>query len=410
MSSQDELTPLERPKRRAISKEELKEILDEHRKWLESGGSLGSRADLSEADLRGQNLGEVNLRRANLREADLSEANLSRANLSEADLKDADLSSALLLEADLSQANLAFANLSNASLVRSDLWKADLGLADLVMANLEGARLSEAVLFHAFLSEACLYKADMSGATLEQADLDGADFQEADLTDANLSGADLTRAHLVGTKLSNAILSDATVYGISVWDVDLKGARQLNLVITPYDQPAISLDNLEIAQFVYLLLHNERIRDVVDTIARKLVLILGRFTPERKAVLNALRDELRQRNYVPVLFDFDKPASRDLTETVRTLAHLARFVVADLTEPTSIPQELQAVVPDLAVPVQPILMEGTSGEYGMFADLRAKYHWVLPTYAYVDLESLIQSVPEKIIEPAEAKAASLAMR
>ena len=46
---------------------------------------------------------------------------------------------------------------------------------------------------------------------------------------------------------------------------------------------------------------------------------LGRFTPERKTVLDALRDELRQRNYLPIVFDFEKPASRDLTETISTL-------------------------------------------------------------------------------------------
>ena len=81
-------------------------------------------------------------------------------------------------------------------------------------------------------------------------------------------------------------------------------------------EPEITVDNLEVAQFIYLLLNNERIRHVIDTITSKAVLILGRFTPERKAVLDALREELRKRDYLPVLFDFDKPASKDLTETV----------------------------------------------------------------------------------------------
>jgi hypothetical protein len=45
--------------------------------------------------------------------------------------------------------------------------------------------------------------------------------------------------------------------------------------------------------FVYLLLDKERIRNIIDTITGKVVLILGRFTDERKAVLDALRDELR---------------------------------------------------------------------------------------------------------------------
>jgi predicted AAA+ superfamily ATPase len=85
------------------------------------------------------------------------------------------------------------------------------------------------------------------------------------------------------------------------------------------------VDNLEVALFIYLLLNNERIRQVIDTITSKAVLMLGRFTSDRKAVLDAIRDELRQRGYLPILFDFEKPAGRDLTESISTLAHMARF-------------------------------------------------------------------------------------
>ena len=100
----------------------------------------------------------------------------------------------------------------------------------------------------------------------------------------------------------------------------------------------ITVDNLEVAQFIYLLLHNENIRQVIDTITSKAVLILGRFTPERKAVLDAIREALRHRNYLPILFDFEAPGSRDFTETISTLAHMARFIIADLTEPSSLPK------------------------------------------------------------------------
>jgi hypothetical protein len=44
------------------------------------------------------------------------------------------------------------------------------------------------------------------------------------------------------------------------------------------------------------------------------VLILGRFTDERKAVLDALREELRKRNYLPILFDVEKPRSLSTDE------------------------------------------------------------------------------------------------
>jgi hypothetical protein len=144
---------------------------------------------------------------------------------------------------------------------------------------------------------------------------------------------------------------------------------------------------------------------VIDTITSKVVLILGRFTPERKAVLDALREELRQRDYTPVLFDFDKPASKDLTGTVQTLANMARFVIADVTDPSSVPHELAMVVPTTRVPVQPVLLEGQR-EYAMFADLRL-YPWVLEPYRYASPERLITDLRERVILPAEAKAREL---
>jgi hypothetical protein len=38
--------------------------------------------------------------------------------------------------------------------------------------------------------------------------------------------------------------------------------RQENLTITPSNQPVIMVDNIKVAQFIYLLLNNEEVRDV----------------------------------------------------------------------------------------------------------------------------------------------------
>ena len=86
-----------------MNKEQIKEILDLHKKWLgnEQGGS---RADLSGADLRGADLRGANLRGADLRGANLIDANLRGADLSGADLRGANLSGADLRGADLSDA------------------------------------------------------------------------------------------------------------------------------------------------------------------------------------------------------------------------------------------------------------------------------------------------------------------
>jgi uncharacterized protein YjbI with pentapeptide repeats len=366
------------------------------------------------ANLRGASLSEANLDRAALVGADLRGANLSGANLSGADLRRANLSRANLVGANLEEAKFGGVNLFRANLDEDNerrrfirhLGEANLSRADLRRANLSETNLSGANLRRANLSEANLDRADLDRANLRGANLSGADLVGADLREANLRRANLTEVSLIRTDLTGADLTGCRIYGISAWALKLEGTKQHNLVITPENEPEITVDNIEVAQFIYLLLHNKKIREVIDTIGKKAVLILGRFTADRRAVLDALREELRKRDYVPILFDFDKPASQDLTATVSTLAHLARFIIADLTDPSSIPYELATVVPTTPVPVQPILLSGTS-EFAMFQDLRRRHHWVLATHRYASQEQLIAELGKKVISPAELKVLDL---
>jgi uncharacterized protein YjbI with pentapeptide repeats len=363
------------------------------------------RADLARANLEGANLEGANLEEANLREAYLSDANLQSVNLAAANLEEANLGGA-----DLSLANLREANLRRANLAAANLRRADLSDSSLEHTILEQADLSEANLAKANLSEANLRKARILWANLSKANLSnvfmpGADIASANLTGALLCGGLLNGTVLVDTDLTGADLTGCRVCGVSTWNLKMEWAKQQNLVITADNEPTITIDNVEVAQFIYLLLHNQKIRDVIDTFTSKAVLILGRFTDERKAVLDALRQELRERDYLPILFDFDAPATRDITETISLLARMARFIIADLTDPTSIPKELEAIIPDLAVPVQPLL-EGSSWPYAMFKD----YEWVLPVYRYEGLEPLLATLAENVIAPAEEKVKALQER
>src|SRR5262249_49301951 len=152
--------------------------------------------------------------------------------------------------------------------------------------------------------------------------------------------------------------SRSRVYGVSALRRKLKRAKQRNLVITDVNEPEITVDNIEVAQFIYLLLHNDKIRDVIDTIGKKGVLLLGRFTEGRMVVLDRLREKLRDLGFVPMVFNFDKPETKDFTDTVRLLCNLSHFVIVDITNPRSAPLELQATVPDYMVPFAPILQQG----------------------------------------------------
>ncbi len=327
---------------------------------------------------------------------DLSGAHLCKANLRSAKLNGADLSEADLCQAELHEARLTGANLRNATVREAKLFRADLAWADFRRADLSGASLIRAY----------LDRANFSGVDLREADLRGANLSDANLSDADLRGAHLGGAILVDTNLEGANLTGCRVYGIAAWNAKLDGAIQSNLVITPPHESPIQVDNLEVAQFIYLLLNNEKIRSVIDTITSKVVLILGRFTDERKVVLDAVREELRKRGYLPVLFDFKKPASRTTVETISTLAHMARFVIADLTDAKSVLQELQAVVPlNPSVPVQPLLL-ASQEEPGMF-DFFRTFPCVLVTHRYTDQTTLLAELDKKVIAPAEAKANEL---
>lgn len=363
---------------------------------------------------RGQDLDQPNLARQDFRGLDLEGADLFKAALTQSDLSDATLRRAVLTRAHLTaavmrRADLSYAQALDAHISQADLRQATLAHADLKRVDFSFADLAGADLRGAQLTRAFLLQANLRGADLREADLRFADLDETDLVGADLRGARLQGAALRDTRLEGANLSDCKVYGVAVWDIRTdEQTEQTNLIVTPDDQAVVTVDSLEVAQFIYLMLHNRNIRQVIDTITSKVVLILGRFTHERKLTLEGVRAHLRRRGYLPILFDFDVPSDRDVTETVTLLARMARFVVADLTDPSSIPKELEAFVPDLAVPVQPVLME-QAASYSMFKDYW-KYDWVMPVVRYESTESLIDSLDAQVIAPAEAKVSDLRAR
>lgn len=369
-----------------------------------SGAKL-IRANLAGANLTKANLADTRLHGANLSQAKLIKANLCRANLNRANLYQAELIQATLKNAKVRYVNLCEANLKSSRIYDSVLKGAKLIEANLVAANLNRTCLQEANLSKANLRNACLSNADLTKANLSYANLNNTTLKGATLAgtifkNADLNGANLINAHLVGTYFENAILTNCRIYGISAWNLKIVNTEQRDLIISGQNESIITVDDIEVAQFINLLLNNERIRSVIEAVTSKVVLILGRFTPDRKVILDSIRNELRKHNYSPVLFDFEKPNSRDITETVSMLAHMARFIIADITDARSIPQELEHIIPNLpSVPIQPIIVASEKA-YGMFEHFE-KYPWVLKLYEYKDLADLVESIESKVILPAE---------
>ena len=228
----------------------------------------------------------------------------------------------------------------------------------------------------------------------KHSDLSYCSAQKTSFRDSKFINTILEHMSFVSSDFRNTQIDGCFVYGISSWDLKLENSHQRNLVITQRDQPTITVDNIELAQFIYLIINNKRLRDVIDTITSKVVLILGNFSPERKKILDIFREKIRNYNYVPVLFDFKKPSSRNITETIFTLAHMSKFVIADLSSARSIGHELSAIIPRLqSVNFYPIIIEGEA-EYSMFEEF-SSLHWVKPIRHY-DSDTVIQILEEII--------------
>jgi hypothetical protein len=243
----------------------------------------------------------------------------------------------------------------------------DLSHANLFRKNLTGANLNDSLLNDADLSEAKFVTAKLTNAKLRGARICSGDFMRAELVGADLTGANLAYCRFVRTKVAKASFSSCYIYGINVWGLDGEPQDQVNLILTPDNEPILTVDNLEVAQFIYLILRSEKIRKVIDTLSRKSILILGRFTTERIAVLEAIREKLRELDYLPILFTFDPLPRQTTMETISTLAHLSRFVIADVTDAKSVIGELERIVTSLpSLPVQ-LLLDASSELYGMAA-------------------------------------------
>ena len=274
-------------------------------------------------------------------------------------------------------------------------------MANLFRADLTGANLSGANLIEAYLFNADLYKADLLAANLTGANLSGANLKGANLRGANLSRANFQLAILVNSDLTGADLTGCYIYGISAWDLRLEGAKQENLIFTPPGEPKAMVDDLEVAQLFYLLLKREKIRNVIDTVNRRGVLILGRFEGGGVALLQAIAAWLRRPEnggYLPLLFDFPPPKSKTYTDTIKTLVGLARFVIVDLSGP-SVPQEITATVDLYKIPFVPILQKGRKG-WSMFQDFLENDRVLKPVH-FIDQDHLLEVLAKEAIAPAE---------
>lgn len=123
------------------------------------------------------------------------------------------------------------------------------------------------------------------------------------------------------------------------------------------------VDDIELAQLVYYLSSHRKMRDTLNILNDKGVLLLGRFKDGGLERLYSVRKWFRRKGYMAMIFDFERPDNLSLTETVVTMAGLSKFIVVDLSG-SSVPAELQSILNQIK---KPILAFGSP--YALFPDL-----------------------------------------
>lgn len=260
--------------------------------------------------------------------------------------------------------------------------------------NFSGLNLTNVSIHNAFAEGLNIQNAKIINCHFEEGDFSRADFSNTEfintkfnktiLTDANFDGASFINCSLNRINITNANfclkeIKETVVYGISAWDLKTcDEMKQSRLVIErtyglysdliAEGRIPMMTDNIELAQFIYYLSNHKKLRDVINILNAKGILLLGQFKDGGLERLYELHDWLKGRNYTPMIFDFDRPDSMDYTETVVTMAGLSKIIIADVSG-GSVPQELHAILTNFQ---KPVIVFSKTGAYSMFKDLKRK--------------------------------------
>jgi uncharacterized protein YjbI with pentapeptide repeats/DNA-binding XRE family transcriptional regulator len=229
-------------------------INQQHLKWLKKGVEAWNKWRHKNPDIIPQ-LAGLDLNQENC--LDLNGFNLDYANLAEIEGSMISLDDASLIKANLTQAKLSHTSFNRANLRE---------------ATLEGSELSEIHLDYANLYKVNLTGAEIQNSWLREANLEAADLQHTKITDTyftksrlvsvNLQGAilqfcDFTEVNFNEASLENVTMLDCTIYGISTWNTQTKGATFEKLHISYKGRDRFPIDDLVLAPIIYLHRQNQ---------------------------------------------------------------------------------------------------------------------------------------------------------
>jgi len=238
----------------------------------------------------------------------------------------------------------------------------------------EGLKIENAIIENCHFEEGDFSRASFRGTRFRNTRFNKTIFTGAGFRNTTFINCNLNRVNLTGADFRVREISKTVVYGVSAWDLrTCDQSRQSRLVIEKthdlysdlIEQEKIPwmVDDIELAQFIHYLSNHRKIRDTLNILNDRGVLLLGRFHNGGLTRLDRISQWFRHHGYLPMIFDFERPDSLSFTETIITMAGLSKFVIADLSGP-SVPAELQGIFNILN---KPLLVFGNP--YALLPDL-----------------------------------------
>ena len=171
---------------------------------------------------------------------------------------------------------------------RLNFSKLNLSGARVYDAFAEGLNLSGAILENVYFDGGDFSRASFAGATIRDSKFNKTIFTDASFNEATIVNCNLNRVNLVRADFTVSEISETVVYGISAWDLTLgEQSKQSKLIIEPTHELYSELvargtlpsmvDDIELAQFIYFLSGHKRLRDAINILNDKAILLLGRF-------------------------------------------------------------------------------------------------------------------------------------
>lgn len=236
------------PKNVKIGKRTLRQILDDHKKWLNKEGkrAILSYQNLSDVNLSGEDLRKVLFVNTNLSGSNLSGANLDGANLQNAEVCGCDFTGANLCrvyaihanftEAQMGKAKLTKARLSFSTFTDADLSDSNCDDAYFDFCNMCNTHFTRANLTEVNFENARSYEVDFCYASMKRAIFLGAVLFGCGFQYSDLQEADFDSARLMYSAFCNANLEDVNFEHAGLYDTDFLNAKMdgvTNLCIPP---------------------------------------------------------------------------------------------------------------------------------------------------------------------------------